>query len=77
MGTPLLFLVHYLSFRGRLDDLVDDLHMFIKSRYFVGEELIYIGERNKKLVRVLGISFVGENFTPKVGSEQDDLNSSR
>ena len=71
-GAPILYLVHILSFRGRLDDLVNDIYLFIKERYFVGEKCVYTGERRKKTVRILSVSFTGADFTAPSSVEADD-----
>uniref|UniRef100_A0A7E4W7W0 Bromo domain-containing protein n=1 Tax=Panagrellus redivivus TaxID=6233 RepID=A0A7E4W7W0_PANRE len=34
---PLLWFAHHLVYRGRLDDLVNDVYMISRDRYFVGE----------------------------------------
>lgn len=68
-GIPVLYLVHKLSFRGRLEDLVNDVYMFIKDRYFVGEECAY---RRKRTARILNVAYTGEDFTKSVSKGQHD-----
>lgn len=71
-GAPVLYLVHALSHRGRLDDLVNDVYSFLKDRYFVGEKCTYTGERRKKTVRIMSVSFKGADFTIFAGDLEAD-----
>uniref|UniRef100_A0A0N5AJC7 Bromodomain adjacent to zinc finger domain protein 1A n=1 Tax=Syphacia muris TaxID=451379 RepID=A0A0N5AJC7_9BILA len=62
-ASPVLYLVHVLSNRGRLEDLVNDIYTFIKDRYFVGEKCTYSGNRKKHVVRIMSVSYKGADFT--------------
>lgn len=59
LEMPLLYLVHKFTYRGRLDDLVNDVFAFMKERYFVGEELTFVESRKKKRARVLNVMYIG------------------
>ncbi|VDN42303.1 unnamed protein product [Gongylonema pulchrum] len=55
-STPILYLVHKLSCRGRIDDLVNDIYFFVKDHYLIGEQLTYTGGR-KKRVKILKVTY--------------------
>lgn len=58
MEFPLLFVIHKFSCRSRLDDLVNDVFVLFKDRYFINEELYYRPSSGKKhRVRVLSVSY--------------------
>lgn len=56
-ATPILFLVHKLSCRGRIDDLVNDIYFFVKDHYLLGEEVILSGGRGKRRVKILKVTY--------------------
>ncbi|VDK43074.1 unnamed protein product [Anisakis simplex] len=64
-GRPILYLIDRLCVRGRLEELVGDIHTFVKDRYFVGEELFFAanGTGRKNNCRILNVSYKGDDFT--------------
>lgn len=56
-ATPILFLVHKLSCRGRIDDLVNDIYFFVKDHYLLGEEVTLSGGRGKRRVKILKVTY--------------------
>ena len=47
LKRPLLFLAN-LTHRGRLGELNDDVFLFAKDRFFIGESLFYIDSDQKR-----------------------------
>ena len=70
LEVPLLYLVHKFTYRGRLDDLVNDVFTFMKDRYFVGEELAFVESRKKKRARILNVMFIGPDRNDSVDHSQ-------
>eukprot|EP00080_Pristionchus_pacificus_P000461 PDM60481.1 athp-2 [Pristionchus pacificus] len=55
LQAPILYLVQYLTCRGRLDDVLSDVTVFMKDRYFIGEELLWHDGKQKRAARIQGI----------------------
>lgn len=51
LKRPLLFLAT-LTHRSRMNDLNDDIFMFVKDRYFIGEALEYIQESERFVIKI-------------------------
>ncbi|KAE9551571.1 hypothetical protein FO519_005215 [Halicephalobus sp. NKZ332] len=52
LAQPLLWYAHKFCYRGRLDDLINDVYCVSRDRYFVGEIVWY---QKKDLSRIKGI----------------------
>lgn len=73
---PILFLIHQFSARSRIDDLVNDIYVAIRDRFFIGEELTY-REKNsnsKKDARVLNVSYKHRSESPKKSQKASEVN---
>lgn len=69
----ILFLVRNHLCRGRFEDLLNDVSLFMKDRYFVGEECLYIGGNQKIPVRVNGIAVVSDWHPNNVASKDPQV----
>ncbi|GMT08418.1 hypothetical protein PENTCL1PPCAC_30592, partial [Pristionchus entomophagus] len=58
----------HLTCRGRLDDVLSDVTIFMKDRYFIGEELLWHDGKCKRSARIqavrLASSLSAQRFTP-------------
>ncbi|KAK6026822.1 hypothetical protein OSTOST_07195 [Ostertagia ostertagi] len=58
LEQSVLYLVRKHLCRGRFDDLLNDVSLFMKDRYFVGEECSYIDGNLRIPVRITGVTVV-------------------
>ncbi|VDN05609.1 unnamed protein product [Thelazia callipaeda] len=56
-AKPLLYLVHKLSCRGRMEDLVNDIYYFVKDHYLIGEEVTLGCGRSRKDVKIWKVTY--------------------
>ncbi|XP_013069196.2 bromodomain adjacent to zinc finger domain protein 1A-like isoform X1 [Biomphalaria glabrata] len=75
LKKPLLYLAS-LTQRSRLNDLNDDVFVFAKDRFFIGETLEYISGSQRKACRVIGVNPPQEsNGDVIVIDDSEDSNS--
>ncbi|WKX97823.1 hypothetical protein Q1695_013476 [Nippostrongylus brasiliensis] len=60
LEQSVLYLVRKHLCRGRFEDLLNDVSLFMKDRYFVGEECSYIDGNQRVPVRITGVTVVRE-----------------
>ncbi|GMT13560.1 hypothetical protein PFISCL1PPCAC_4857 [Pristionchus fissidentatus] len=65
LEVPILYLVQFLTCRGRLDDVLSDVTVFMKDRYFIGEELYWHDGRRKREARIDGVSIAEDHFSQR------------
>uniref|UniRef100_A0A7I4Y4F8 Bromodomain adjacent to zinc finger domain protein 1A n=1 Tax=Haemonchus contortus TaxID=6289 RepID=A0A7I4Y4F8_HAECO len=58
LEQSVLYLVRKHLCRGRFEDLLNDVSLFMKDRYFVGEECSYIDGNLRIPVRITGVTVV-------------------
>uniref|UniRef100_A0A8R1DWP1 Histone acetyltransferase n=1 Tax=Caenorhabditis japonica TaxID=281687 RepID=A0A8R1DWP1_CAEJA len=56
LETPILFIVHKLTNRGRFEELVNDIYQIMRDRFFNTEEVAY-SEKSRKYVARIVASF--------------------
>ncbi|KAE9416786.1 hypothetical protein Angca_009033, partial [Angiostrongylus cantonensis] len=70
LERSILFLVRHHLCRGRFEDLLNDVSSFMKDRYFVGEECLYIDGNQKIPVRITGITVISNWEVDKIASKE-------
>lgn len=53
LAKPLLWYAHKFCYRGRLDDLINDVYCVSRDRYFVGELVWYQKEDNSRMKGII------------------------
>ncbi|KAJ1371692.1 Histidine-containing phosphotransfer protein 3 [Parelaphostrongylus tenuis] len=66
LENSILFLVRNHLCRGRFEDLLNDVSLFMKDRYFVGEECLYIDGNQRIPVRITGITIASDWQADKI-----------
>lgn len=72
MEAPILFLIQKFSGRSRIDDLVNDIFVAIRDRFYIGEEVTYKTKALKKEARILSVSYTPKS--PKKKNPTDYMN---
>lgn len=82
LEAPMLFIVQHFTHRGRIEDLVNDVHAFFKfvfvthdgfrDRYFIDEELTFHEGGRRKPARIVAVEVVAEPASPSKNATHDD-----
>ncbi|GMR34319.1 hypothetical protein PMAYCL1PPCAC_04514 [Pristionchus mayeri] len=75
LQAPILYIVQYLTCRGRLDDVLSDVTIFMKDRYFINEELLWHDGKAKRSARIIDVRLSGEYSPQRAGSPRKGATS--
>uniref|UniRef100_A0A914YWF8 PHD-type domain-containing protein n=1 Tax=Panagrolaimus superbus TaxID=310955 RepID=A0A914YWF8_9BILA len=69
LAVPLLWLAHTYCYRGRCDDLVNDVYVVSRDRYFIGETVWYQqSEAQRFKGRIVGVEY---DATKAIAAKKD------
>ncbi|KAK6058074.1 PHD-finger [Cooperia oncophora] len=73
LEQSVLYLVRKHLCRGRFEDLLNDVSLFMKDRYFVGEECSYIDGNLRIPVRITGVTVVKDWQPQNINSKEPQV----
>ncbi|ETN77465.1 hypothetical protein NECAME_11010, partial [Necator americanus] len=73
LEQSVLFLVRNYLCRGRFEDLLNDVSLFMKDRYFVDEECFYVDAGQRIPVRVTGVKSIRDWQPENTSSKEPQI----
>nr|CAD2162362.1 unnamed protein product [Meloidogyne enterolobii] len=58
LETPILYLIYHYTCRARVDELVSDIMLFMRDRYFINEDVLYrLGTKKRLPARIVSVNY--------------------